>query len=1283
MKNYMIVLLLFILPLFSNAQTYSGKQKPLPVQLQNQVAHPTLISTPAFFGISTPLKDAPLFSPGESQHQEFEYNNHNDREINPDIFPPDFSQMPADPNIQTKQGWIKSDGRATINNYAGQSSPYYPPDCNGTVNSSYYFQVVNTTYQIFNKSDGSSAAGPSNLNTIFDQTLPGADRNDGDPIVLWDEQADRWLYAEFSVPSLSGGGNDYMLIAVSTTNDPTGTWYSWAFDVDDAPDYMKFGIWQDGYYMATNTSGGNDVYVFERSVMITGGANPQMIAFHNPNRPSTFDGFHCILPLDNDGAWAPSGTPGQFITIADDGQSNAADELRIYELTADWTTPANSTFVMTQQLPVNAFSGNFTSDWNNIPQPGTSQKLDGLSTILMYRAQYRNFNGTQKIVCTHTIAEASDEAAIRWYELENTGSGWSIAQQGTYNPDNVSRWCGSIAMNDLGEIALGYTASDGSSTYPSIRYCGQSANGPLNTLDIAETTIQTGTSSQTSYNRWGDYSNISVDPSDGTTFWYTSEYISGSSRETRIASFSFPPSCSSPTTQASGFSANSTSTSSLTISWTRGNGDSVLIVARENSAVNSNPVSGNYYAANATFGSGDEIGSGNYVVYNGVGTSATITGLNQGTTYHFALYEYFGADHCYNTTALTGDGTTLGPPTVTTSVVTNITSSTADGGGEVTSENGASVTAKGVCWSTSTNPNLSDAHTSDGTGTGVFTSNLSNLTGSTQYYVRAYATNSYGTNYGNEEQFVTACSSVSTFPYIENFDSWTTSTPDYNCTADNSILLDDCWSNFVGDDIDWDIFSNSTASSGTGPTGDHTSGSGNYLYTESSSCNGSTGYVLTPNFDLSGLTNPTLSFWYHMNGADMGTLSVQISVDGGTNWSSNLFSKSGDQGTSWHQLALSLSAYTGETNVVIRFEGVTGSGYTSDMAIDDIEIYEGCTPPDTQASNLSFTDITDTSMDMSWDRGNGSSVLVLAHEGSATTADPSSGTLYSGDTLYGNGDVIGTDNFVVYTGVNSTVAVSGLTSGTPYYFSLYEYNTTDNCYLTPGLSGYATTTGEAPCIVCASSGNTSFQTSTTLVMFNTINNPSAKPAGYSDYTGQSTDVKLGNSYNLTVNANTDGDFTTYTMVWIDWNNDCDFDDANESYNLGSVNNNPDGPTSGSPLLITIPDDTLAGSVTMRVSTKYSSAATSCQDNFDGEVEDYTLNLKPGETGWIGNTTDWFDTGNWSNGKVPSLNYIVTIPQTPSGGNFPEIQAGTHAVCYQLVIETNATLIVNGTLEVKH
>ena len=109
------------------------------------------------------------------------------------------------------------------------------------------------------------------------------------------------------------GTNDYMLIAVSATNDPTGAWHKYSFDVADMPDYEKFGIWRDGYYMGTNNTSGNDIYVFERSQMLNG-LTAQMVGFNNPWRPTTIDGF-MRSTVDNDGALQPTGAPGLFIAF--------------------------------------------------------------------------------------------------------------------------------------------------------------------------------------------------------------------------------------------------------------------------------------------------------------------------------------------------------------------------------------------------------------------------------------------------------------------------------------------------------------------------------------------------------------------------------------------------------------------------------------------------------------------------------------------------------------------------------------------------------------------------------------------------------------------------------------------------------------------------------------------------------------------------------------------------------------------------------------------------------
>jgi PKD repeat protein len=212
------------------------------------------------------------------------------------------------------------------------------------------------------------------------------------------------------------------------------------------------------------------------------------------------------------------------------------------------------------------------------------------------------------------------------------------------------------------------------------------------------------------------------------------------------------------------------------------------------------------------------------------------------------------------------------------------------------------------------------------------------------YTVTLTASNAYGSDAETKIDYISAIDcSVSSYPYVQNFDGYSLSVPDFACTADGTVPLAECWINASGDDIDWDVLTGATGSSDTGPTTDHTGG-GNYLYTESSSCFNNTGYIISPVFDLTVITAPELRFWYHMYGATMGTLSVQVSTNGGTSWSGNIWSLSGDQGNAWQEAVISLSSYTNETDLIIRFTGLTGTSYTSDMAIDDFSISEGFLP---------------------------------------------------------------------------------------------------------------------------------------------------------------------------------------------------------------------------------------------------------------------------------------------------------------------------------------------------
>jgi PKD repeat protein len=526
MKKFFALMLFF---LFGSMSYLAAQDTPVT---------PSIIKTGVYYGISAPLKDMPVLTDEEFQQLVIKGEQKAlNKKLKERHYPYASTALPkgSDPAWQQEMGKIMGIKAPTVN-VSGQTSPYYPPDANGSVGPNHYMQTINCVYTIYNKNNGALVAGPTNLNLLF-SGMTGSEYNDGDPICLFDEQADRWVVAEFSI----SGANDYMLIAVSTSNDPTGTWHKYSFDVADMPDYEKFGIWRDGYYMGTNNSTSNDIYVFERAQMLNG-LTAQMVGFNNPWRPTTIDGFMCVPPLDNDGAFAPEGTPGLFITINDDAIGGGTDQLWIYELAVNWTTPTSSTFIRSQQVEVPAFDSNFGANWDNIKQPGTTRELDAIPMVIMNVPQFRNFGSYQTIVCCHTVdVDNTDHAGIRWYELRKTTGTWTVRQSGTYAPDGNSRWMGSIALNGNNQLGIGYSISS-STVYPGIKYCGQSAsayNSASGILDIAEEDIQVATTSQTAYNRWGDYSSISIDPSNDNTFWFTTEY--GGSRQTKIAAFAFAP----------------------------------------------------------------------------------------------------------------------------------------------------------------------------------------------------------------------------------------------------------------------------------------------------------------------------------------------------------------------------------------------------------------------------------------------------------------------------------------------------------------------------------------------------------------------------------------------------------------------------------------------------------------------------------------------------------------------------------------------------------------------
>jgi hypothetical protein len=475
-----------------------------------------------FLGVSIPLKDLPAAKENvEAEHNEGDIKENRKR---PEAVNPNALPLGKDPVAQESFGM--SPTKAPIVNWDGQAGAF-PPDPSGAAGPNHYVQAVNTKYRVYDK-NGTALTNSLNLSSLW-----AGSTNDGDPIVMYDRHADRWVITQFQVSSKE------VLFAVSTTPDPTGTYYTYSFTFTQFPDYPKFSIWADGYYMTSN-SGNKNAVAYDRTKMLAGDPTASMIALNLPAFTTQY-GFKSVLPADADGTLPPYGTPQYLFYFQDDAWTNvAADVIKILKMQVDWTTPANSTISLHQTLYPSSFNAVFTNTWDDISQKNTTQKLDAIASVFNYRAQYLRWPGYSTVMlCNVVDVDGANRAGIRWYELRQNDatSQFEIFQEGTYAPnDGQNRFIGSIAMDNLQNICLAYSIS-GPNIFPSIGYTGRYAWDLPGTMTLQETMAVTGTSSQTGGNRYGDYSQMSLDP-DGETFWFTGEYIgSAASRKTRIFSF--------------------------------------------------------------------------------------------------------------------------------------------------------------------------------------------------------------------------------------------------------------------------------------------------------------------------------------------------------------------------------------------------------------------------------------------------------------------------------------------------------------------------------------------------------------------------------------------------------------------------------------------------------------------------------------------------------------------------------------------------------------------------
>lgn len=524
---------------FSNASAQSQKNT-----LQEQIARMTVIR-PLHSDVSQPLREQPLVWPPNKMGEEHEAN------INPQI--PHQHQDSPDPLVQSSF-WSRLVGMPSVPGpvltwdgirYPGVNCACAPPDTNGDIGRTQYVELVNEGLQVFDKLTGTSVFGPVPIGILWAGFSRSCMTGRGDPVVVYDPLADRWVISQHAIGARVPQDE---CIAVSTTGDASGSYYRYQFHVSsNYMDYPKLGVWPDGYYMSANifnTAGttflGPQAFVFDRAKMLVG----------DPNATSQTPGItgggseETFLPADLDGVLPPPvGDPNHFVAWP---QSNPLI-YKVWAFHVDFINPAHSTFTLEASVPAAGFSIVCPDSFRQrcVPQLGTTDRLEALADRPMFRNAYRNFGDHEALVNNFTVM-ANAVAGIRWYELRK-GANWTLFQESTYQPDTTWRWMGSVAMDNQGNLVLGFSASS-SAINPQLRYAGRLATDPLNTLS-GEQQLFDGTGSQTnSGNRWGDYSDLTVDPVDDCTFYYANEYYQRTSSyhwRTRIGYFRFAE-CTAP-----------------------------------------------------------------------------------------------------------------------------------------------------------------------------------------------------------------------------------------------------------------------------------------------------------------------------------------------------------------------------------------------------------------------------------------------------------------------------------------------------------------------------------------------------------------------------------------------------------------------------------------------------------------------------------------------------------------------------------------------------------------
>jgi hypothetical protein len=520
-KNYFLLGAFCCFGLVSQAQDSSSNGKVVEVK------------TPDDFFITQSMTTYPKVDPKSIAKREVPRNGQSKKNLKKQEFTKTIGESTSkqDPLAQNEPTVHRAN--PPIVNFDGINVDISPPDPTAAVGPNHVVQMTNGLWSVWDKNGVQAAGFPKDINIPLGGVVAG------DPIVLYDREADRWFISQFQLPA----GNQFK-IAVSTTSDPTGTYAVYSYDVPEN-DYPHYAIYGNSYVCIGNFSPNESgrFYAFNRQKMLDGDPSAEIAALTLPGYIGS-GGFQSPQPVHSEGAGVAAGA-APIVWFQDDAWAGvAADHINVWGLDIDWSNPGAAVVSQPQEIPLAAFDsfleGTGGDSFAVVEQPGTGQRIDPIVFATYFQTHRYDF-GTHESMLINFPVEVTDGTricGIRWIELRrpNTAAPWVKYQEGTFqDAGGESVFLSGMAMDQEGNIGMGYTKSGGT-TFPSLYYTGRMSTDPLGNMTIAPELIVAGTTSVTDNARYGDYSQLTRDPVDDLTFWFTGEY-SGEPRKTRIASF--------------------------------------------------------------------------------------------------------------------------------------------------------------------------------------------------------------------------------------------------------------------------------------------------------------------------------------------------------------------------------------------------------------------------------------------------------------------------------------------------------------------------------------------------------------------------------------------------------------------------------------------------------------------------------------------------------------------------------------------------------------------------